>query len=546
MTMSRDQCYAAIERRDRRFDGRFFTAVKTTGIYCRPICPARTPKAANVEFFTFPAAAEAAGYRPCLRCRPETAPGTPAWLGTSAIVGRALRLIDQGALDDGDVERLAARVGVTGRHLRRLFQTHVRTTPQAVAQARRVHFALRLLRDTRLPITRIAFDAGFASIRQFNHSIRQTCQKPPRTIRREHPDEPPSDNLRLRLPYRPPLDWPALLNFLRPRAIPGVEVVGDTTYVRTIAIGPTSADRSPLGSEPTQANQPYLRHSGESRNLPSIPQLQIEEIPAFAGMTGQDDKIRHRKILACREEIERLPHGVLRVEHDATAHALVLEVPAAANLLIVVRRVRRLFDLDADPLAIAEHLSASPTLKPLVERRPGLRVPGAWDAFELCVRAILGQQVSVRGATTLAGRLVQRWGQAMANPDVVTHLFPSAACIAGADVSVIGLPKQRAATIQGLAQQFAAGSLELDTPRDLESVITTLCALPGIGPWTANYIAMRACGEPDAFPAGDLGIRHALGDAKLSERQVTELAEVWRPWRAYAALHLWTSLSKEE
>lgn len=474
MTMTPAQCYAAIERRDRRFDGRFFTAVKTTGIYCRPICPARTPKAANVEFFAFPAAAEAAGYRPCLRCRPETAPGTPAWLGTSAIVGRALRLIDQGALDGADIEALAGRVGVSGRHLRRLFRLHVRTTPQAVAQARRTHFALRLLRDTRLPITRIAFDAGFSSVRQFNHAIRQTYRQAPRFIRRDHPVAATED-LQLRLPYRPPFDWEALLSFLRLRAIPGIEAVGSDHYTRS------------------------LRHGELS--------------------------------------------GTLRVDHDAAAHALILRVPVWANLLDVVQRIRRLFDLDADPLAIGEHLAQSPLLRPLVRRSPGLRVPGAWDGFELCVRAILGQQVSVRGATTLAGRLVERWGIPITPSGELTHIFPAPSALAEVDVSAIGLPRQRGATIQHLARAMAAGSLRLDATRDLESIIETLCALPGIGPWTANYIAMRACGEPDAFPAGDLGIRHALGDASLSEKQVIEISEPWRPWRAYAALQLWTSLS---
>jgi AraC family transcriptional regulator of adaptative response / DNA-3-methyladenine glycosylase II len=486
MIDDRQACYDAMRTRDRRFDGRFFVAVRTTGIYCRPICPAPTPKLRNVVFYACAAAAEQAGFRPCRRCRPDTAPGTPAWLGTSAVVSRALRLIRAGALDGGDVGALAARVGVGPRQLRRLFDQHLGASPAAVARAQRAHFARALIDQTALPMTQVAFAAGYQSVRQFNHAVRAIFQASPRSLRRPGqraapnavrpaPAGAPDGSLCIRLAYRPPLDWPLLLQFLAARAVPGVEVVDARSYRRTLRI----------------ADRPALVHV---------------------------------------EALDREP-------------CLLLRVGAAdgAALLPVVEAARRAFDLAADPDRIAAHLGADPLLRGLVARRPGLRVPGAWDPFEVAVRGILGQQVSVRGATTLAGRLAAAYGERVDLGAGLTHLFPRPAALADADVAAIGIPRARAETIRALARAVADGALALDAGRGLADAVRRLTALPGVGAWTAQYIAMRALGEPDAFPAGDLGVRKALGNGAgpLSERAALQAAEPWRPWRAYAVIHLW-------
>jgi len=474
------RCYRALASRDPRFDGRFFTGVTSTGVYCRPICPARTPRRENVRFFACAAAAEAAGFRACLRCRPESAPGTPAWAGSSAIVARALRLISAGALDDDDLSRFAARLGVGERHLSRLFATHVGVAPGAVARARRAHLARRLLDETDLPIGEIAFAAGFASLRQFNHAMRASFGAPPSALRARRPRTAaaPGPGLALRLPYRAPLDWTALLTFLGARATPHVERVEGETYRRSLQVGGAL--------------------------------------------------------------------GALEVEPIAGAAALELRIwlPAFDGIHQVVSRARRLFDLDADPHAIAAQLRRNPVLAARLARRPGLRVPGAWDPFEVAVRAILGQQVTVRGATTLAGRLAERFGAPLgeaARPGL-DRLFPGAAALAAADLESIGLPRARAAALRALASAVASGALDLDAARGPGALAAELRALPGVGPWTASYVAMRAGGDPDAFPAGDLGLRRALGGGAppVSEREAERIAEAFRPWRAYAAMHLWT------
>jgi len=481
--LDRERCYEALRTRDRRFDGRFFTAVVTTGVYCRPICPARLPLLRNVRFYPCAAAAEAAGFRACRRCRPETAPGTPAWLGTSAVVSRGLRLIESGALDDGDVGRLALRLGVGARQLRRLFARHLGASPAEIARARRVHFARLLVDQTERPMAELAFAAGFASVRQFNHAFRQSFGRSPREVRRRSvgAKRAPGETLALRLPYRPPFDWNGVAAYLAGRAIAGVEWVGDGCYRRTVE----------LGGAP----------------------------------------------------------GFLEVRPLARDFALELRVgPAAgAELLRAVERVRRIFDLDADPLAIADALGAHAALQPHLRARGGLRVPGAWDAFELGVRAILGQQVSVRGASTLAARLVRAFGKPLEGaPEGLTHLFPTPAQLAVADVASIGLPRARGAAIRGFARALADGELVLDGARGLDETVERLAALPGIGGWTAQYIALRALGEPDAFPAGDLGLRKALaagGGAPLSSAQAERAAQAFRPWRSYAAIALWRSLA---
>jgi AraC family transcriptional regulator of adaptative response / DNA-3-methyladenine glycosylase II len=482
MELDQDACYRALRTRDPRFDGRFFTAVRSTGVYCRPICPARTPKRENCLFVACAAAAAELGFRPCLRCRPEASPGTPAWLGTSTTVSRALRLITEGALDRGGVGDLAARLGVGDRQLRRLFLRHLGASPIAVAQTRRVLFAKKLIDETPLSMAQVALSAGFSSIRRFNDAIRETYGVAPRELRRRSVPDRGRDgacDITLKLAYRPPFDWNRIIRFLAARAIPGVESVSPAAYRRTIAVG-----------------------AGE---------------------------------------------GLLAVSHARDAHHLVARIRFVdpAPLQRISQRVRRIFDLEADPDVIAADLARAPRLRRALRAAPGLRVPGAWDGFELAVRAVLGQQVSVKGATTLSGRLVDRFGERsrIAGDDGDPHShFPTPEVLAAADVSEIGLPRARAAAISALAGAVAGGELHLDASRDLDSTVGQLTALPGIGEWTAHYVAMRALREPDAFPATDLGLRRALATngRPLSGAELRDVAEDWRPWRAYAAMLLWT------
>ena len=491
MDLDRRVCDRARRSRDVRFDGRFFIGVTTTGIYCRPICPARSPKDDNVIYFPTAAAAEAAGFRPCLRCRPEASPGTPAWSGTSGIVSRALRLIGEGALrgagggeaddrlaSETSVDELAERVGVTARHLRRLFLKHLGATPLDVALTRRIHFAKSLLDETSLPVQQVAFASGFGSVRRFNGQIQRTFSRTPTELRRlrRRVDAGP-DCYRFRLAYRPPYDWRAMLAFLAARATGGVEVVDRTTYYRTIEIdGRTgTVDVFPLDSTP----------------------------------------------------------------------ALVLDVrfPDPGSLLAIVERVRRMFDLSADPSVIADHLRGDRLLTPSLEAHPGIRVPGAWDGFELAVRAILGQQVSVQGATTIAGRLAAAFGPAIDTHRGVGRVFPAPTRLADAPLEDVGVMPARAETIRRLARAVLDGKLKLSPDADSAAVVSTLTAIPGIGPWTASYVAMRALGEPDAFPAGDLVLRRVAGN--LTVRDLERRSQAWRPWRAYAVMLLWRTASQQ-
>ncbi len=486
--LDRDACYRALLSRDVRFDGRFFTAVTSTRIYCRPICPARPPKFDHCVFMPSAAAAQAAGYRPCLRCRPEAAPDLAVWRGTSNTVARALRLIDEGALDEGNVDTLAERLGVGGRHLRRLFDHHLGASPVTVAQTRRLLFAKSLIADTALPMTEVALAAGYQSLRRFNDAMRRNWDRPPSALRRELKSADGNGHeagaVTLKLPYQVPFDWPLLAAFLGPRAIPGVEQVVDGVYRRTIALDG--------------------RHG-------------IVEIGPVPG----------ERCLAVR-----------------------IRFPVMAALGTIVTRVKRQLDLDADVEAIDAQLGQDPVLAPLVAARPGLRVPGAWDPFELAIRAILGQQVSVAAATNLAGRTAALYGEPLRledgeAPPGLTHVFPSPAQLVSADAGVLRMPRSRAATIAGLAAAIEAEPGFLKPFRPLDEAIETLCRLPGIGPWTAHYIAMRALREPDAFPAGDLGLRKAAADADgvPSQKALEARSQAWRPWRAYAAMHLWFSLS---
>ncbi len=472
-------CERARLARDARFDGRFFIGVVTTGIYCRPICPVRPPKPQNVQFYPTAAAAAEAGFRPCLRCRPEAAPGSPAWFGTAATVSRGLRLIADGALDgDGTVEALAERLGVGSRHLSRLFRKHLGASPRSVAGTRRLLFAKKLINETDLSLARIALSSGFGSIRRFNAAFRDSYGCPPSALRRRSMRLRLADgdsDFVLRLPFRPPYDWSSIAAYFALRATPGVEQADGGIYCRTIALD------------------------------------------------GQRGQIRIRPVAG------------------DTALQLSVVFPESRALFQIVERVRRMFDLAADPDDIAGHLSKDPDLAPVVRAHAGLRLPGAWDGFELAIRAVLGQQVTVKGASTLAGRLAAAFGERLPVTEGPAVLFPTPAALVEADVAAIGLPKARARTIRALAEAVATGEVVFDGASDPQALERRLTALPGIGSWTAQYVAMRALNEPDAFPAADLGlIRSAAalgiaGDAK----ELAKRADAWRPWRAYAAQYLW-------
>lgn len=466
-------CSRARLSRDPRFDGKFYIGVRGSRVYCRPICPAPTAKEKNVRYFPTAAAAAEAGYRPCLRCRPECSPGTPAWVGTPNTVSRALRLISESGLDGG-VEVLADRLGVGSRHLRRLFMQHLGATPSAVAQTRRLHFAKKLIDETTLPMNGVALASGFGCVRRFNAAIRGVYHRTPSQIRRlsRQTAIQPEHQYLFRLGFRPPYNWNGMLGFLAPRATPGVESVGGGAYRRSISL---------------------------NRN-----------------------------------------HGYLEVSLDERKDALVVRVqfPDPRALFSIIERVRRMFDLNADWTTIAQNLKADPVLATRIAENPGLRVPGCWDAFELAVRAVLGQQVTVKGATTLAGQLVRAFGQSIAHSDGLTHLFPLPEVLADAKYSNIGLTKSRSETIRALARAVSDGRISFDGIVDCDAFLEQLCEIPGIGRWTAQYIALRALGDPDAFPSGDLGLLRALG--LTNSRELEHRAEGWRPWRAYASMYLWS------
>lgn len=478
-------CSSARLARDRRFDGRFYTAVKTTGIFCRPICPARPPLERNVTYYATAAEAASAGYRPCLRCRPDAAPGSPAWGLVSTTVQRALKLM-RGEREAQSVETLAERLGVSSRYLRRLFAEHLGVSPLAVWQAERALFAFGLLRDTNLPVSDIAYESGFNSLRRFNGVFKQIYRRTPSEVRREDcGDATVAANggvTRLYLDYRPPLDWPRLLEFFSARALAGVEQVNGEVYRRSFAL-------------------------------------------------------------------ERF-RGVLHVRNEGARNRLVVEVSgegAGAALYLLNQRLRRLFDLDADTGEIAAVLAKDPLLAKQLARSPGVRLPGAWDPFEYALRAILGQQISVAAATTIAGRLVARYGKSFVDSEGAEHqLFPSAEQLAEADFAGLGLTRARAQTLREFVAATLDGRVNF-AEAELDDWCRQVTALPGIGDWTAQYIAMRGLSMPDAFPASDLGILQALGTdgEKAKPRQALARAENWRPWRAYGALLLWQSLKGE-
>jgi AraC family transcriptional regulator of adaptative response / DNA-3-methyladenine glycosylase II len=474
MLLEPNACYRAVRARDRRFDGRFFVAVSSTGIYCRPICPARPPKRENMHFYSSAAAAERAGYRPCLRCRPERAPGLGSVDAASRLVNAVIAGIEEHALSSARMGEFAASLGVSDRHLRRVTETELGVSPIELAQTQRLLLAKRLLSDTSLKLTEIAFAAGFGSVRRFNALFKSRYGLNPRSLR-GHADL--AGGLRCQLEFRPPLAWEKLLAYLRLRAIPGVESVDATHYRRTVAI---------------------------------------------------DDH-----------------QGWIAVSLAASGVALDVEMSQSLAPVIgaVIVRVKQLFDLSAAPDAVSASLSQDSILKVAVRRLPGLRVPGAFDGFELAVRAVLGQQVSVKAATTMAGRWARTFGAEIATPYVeLNRLTPAARRleeVSADEIASLGIIGGRSRCIAALAKAVRERTVVLGSAADIESQIEGLMRLPGIGPWTAQYIAMRALRWPDAFPGTDLMLLRA---ARLNAKQLHARAESWRPWRAYATHYLWQSL----
>ncbi len=476
MVMNHESFYQAILTHDARFDGAFFVGVSSTGIYCRTVCTAKTPRKENCSFFSTAAAAEQAGYRPCLRCRPELAPGNARIDSASRLAADAINRIEDGALMEMSLEELAAEMGITDRHLRRVIQTEFGVSPIELVQTQRLLLAKRLLTDTALPITEIAFASGFASLRRFNALFKQRYRLNPTELRKTRLDATANETLICELAFRPPFDWQSLLDYLKARALRGIESVEENRYLRTITVG---------------------------------------KLSGWIGVEALMEK------------------SVLKVE---------LSTSLAKAMLPVLAGVKRLFDLKADPLQIAAQLGE------LASANPGLRMPGAFNGFEIAVRAILGQQISVKSATTLAGRYVASFGEPVETPiAALTHLSPAPHRVASADLSELtslGIIATRAKSIQALARAVADGKLKLEPGANVEQTMELLKELPGVGEWTAQYIAMRALCWPDAFPHTDLGIYKALGTNK--PKRVLEIAEAWRPWRAYAVMHLWKSLEKTQ
>lgn len=469
-------CYQALLSRDARFDGRFFAGVATTGIYCRPVCPVKPPRRENCTFFPSAAAAESAGFRPCLRCRPELAPGDSSIEANTRLAHRAASLIEDGIPDGLSISGLADRLGVTDRHLRRIFRTELGASPVRFAQTHRLLMAKRLLTDTGLSITDVAMASGFSSLRRFNALMKEHYRMSPTDLRRKAGDGRGSDAITLQLGYRPPLAWEELIAFLRMRAIEGVEAIAEGRYHRSVGV--EAGGRV---------------HSGW--------------IEVFPG---------HRR-----------PTLVVRLDG-----ALVRVIPQ------ILSGVKRLFDLSAHPTEIAS------VLGPLAQDRPGLRVPGAFDGFETAVRAILGQQITVKAANTLAGRFAETFGERVETPfEEIRLLFPKPQRMAECgvpEIAGLGIVSQRARSIAALARAIADGVIRLEPDGDVEGTLEALVDLPGIGVWTAQYVAMRALAWPDAFPHTDYGVMKAMNET--SPARVLAAAEKWRPWRAYAAMHLWMSL----
>jgi AraC family transcriptional regulator, regulatory protein of adaptative response / DNA-3-methyladenine glycosylase II len=483
MTLDLHTCYRALRARDARFDGRFFVAVSSTRIYCRPVCTVKPPKRENCRFYPSAAAAESAGYRPCLRCRPELAPGNASVDATTRVAQAAASLIEDRTLEDGGFDAVASRLGITDRHLRRAFGAEFGVSPVEFAQTQRLLLAKRLLTDTVLPVTEVAYASGFGSLRRFNALFKQRYRLQPSLLRRHMRGRASShaetDALNFELSFRPPYDWSATSAFLGARAIAGVEAVEQSRYRRTVRVAADGKDHLGWIEVGVAAKKPALR--------------------------------------------------------------IAVSASLARALPPVLSRVKALMDLSCNPTEVSHALGA------LAKRNPGLRVPGAFDGFEVAVRAILGQQISVAAARTLAGRFATAFGDAIDTPFAsLATVFPAPASIADAApgrIARIGMPASRARTVVALARAVADGALVLAPNADIEPTLERLRALPGVGEWTAQYIAMRALAWPDAFPHTDLGVMKALRET--DPRRVLEAGEAWRPWRAYAVMHLWQSLRKE-
>jgi AraC family transcriptional regulator, regulatory protein of adaptative response / DNA-3-methyladenine glycosylase II len=487
MTSTATALYTAYASRDPRFDGVFYIGVTSTGIYCRPVCTAKTPKAANCRFFDSAEAAEKSNFRPCLRCRPELAPGNAPVDDAHRIASLIAHRIDEGMLDDGaSIEQIAERFGWSSRQIRRMLRKELGVSPIELVQTRRLLLAKQLLTETTLPISEIAYASGFSSLRRFNDAFSGRYGMPP-TRFRSAADTATStiastDTFTLQLTYRPPFDWEGILRFIELRALEGVEYVADNEYLRTVQLG------------------------------------------------------AHR--------------GWIRIRHRSERNTLLVELPHALTPVLpaLLGRLRHLFDLSARPDIIAAHLARDPALADIVERHPGLRVPGAFDGFELATRAILGQQISVRAATTLAGRVMDAFGEPIGTPHAaLRRLSPTPQTIAAVSedaLAALGIVRTRARSIIVLAQEIASGRLDLSAGADPERTIAQLVTLPGIGPWTAHYIAMRALRWPDAFPKEDIVLQKQLGGVSAAEAE--RMSQPWRPWRSYATLHLWRSASLGE
>jgi AraC family transcriptional regulator of adaptative response / DNA-3-methyladenine glycosylase II len=474
MTLDPDRCYRAAQSRDARFDGWFYVAVRTTGIYCRPSCPAVTPKRTNVDFYRSAAAAQQRGFRACKRCRPDASPGSPEWDIRGDLVGRAMRLIADGVVDREGVIGLSRRLGYSVRHLNRILTDELGAGPLALARAQRAQTARTLIETTDLGMTDIAFAAGFGSVRQFNDTVREVFAAAPSDLRQRTQRGAATvdaGSVPVRLPARRPFAGAQLLDFLGQRAVPGVERFDGTTYARTLAL-------------------PHGHGTVELRNA-------VDHIDATFRLVDWRD------------------------------------------LAPAVGRVRRLLDLDADPLSVDEALSSDAALRALVEFRPGLRVAGSVDPAETLVRAIVGQQVSVSGARTVLGRITAAIGEPLQLVhDGLTHVFPSMERLQSAGPEALPMPASRADTLRRVGHLVATGELDLDPGVDRAALVDQLVAVRGIGPWTAQYVVMRGLGDPDIFLAGDLGVKHALAAFDLE----TAASERWRPWRTYAMHHLWATL----
>ena len=481
MTLDAATCYRALRARDARFDGRFFVAVSSTRIYCRPVCTVKPPKLENCRFYPSAAAAEVAGYRPCLRCRPELAPGNASVDATTRMAQAAASLIEDRTPDAEGLVAVASKLGITDRHLRRVFGDEFGVSPVEFAQTQRLLLAKRLLTDTGLPITEVAFASGFGSLRRFNALFKQRYRLQPGQLRRHMNGTavPVTDVLNFELSFRPPYDWPAISTFLGVRAIAGIEMHNGTCYRRTVRVVSEGKDYSGWVEMGLSARKPALH--------------------------------------------------------------VVISASLVRVLSAVLARAKALLDLSCNPAEIAEALGT------LGLRRPGMRVPGAFDGFEVAVRAILGQQVTVAAARTLAGRFAAAFGDPIDTPfEALTTVFPTAtrvADIAPRLIARLGMPEMRARTVVSLARSVADGDLVLTPHTDIDATLERLRALPGVGEWTAQYIAMRALAWPDAFPHTDLGVMKALNET--NPRRILEAGEAWRPWRAYAVMHLWNSLTKE-